>query len=83
MKKLSLEMLRLSTYEILERSQMKNILGGTDPVMIQCNCTTSGGEDSYAVCTEDLVNQGGNRCCAASHGSTSKQSGCGQSVAPA
>lgn len=28
MKKLSLEMLRLSTNEILERSQMKKILGG-------------------------------------------------------
>ena len=35
MKKLSLEMLRLSTNEILERSQMKMILGGQ---FWRCHC---------------------------------------------
>lgn len=39
MKKLSLEMLRLSTNEILERSQMKKITGGY-----------GGGESSYKCC---------------------------------
>lgn len=39
MKKLSLEMLRLSTNEILERSQMKKILGGG---FWHCRCSSSG-----------------------------------------
>jgi hypothetical protein len=77
MKKLSLEMLRHSTNEILERSQMRTIVGGIDPVMIICDCTTSSGQTTSATCTEDLVNLGGNRCCAASYGSSSQQSNCG------
>lgn len=40
MKKLSLEMLRLSTNEILERSQMKAIVGGG---RFRCNCVGSVG----------------------------------------
>ncbi|MFN3999474.1 hypothetical protein [Algoriphagus sp.] len=79
MKKLSLEMLRLSTNEILERSQLSKIFGGSngDPVMIMCDCTTSSGGSTYATCTEDLVNQGGNKCCSASYESSSQQSNCG------
>ncbi len=73
-------MLRLSTNEILERSQMKKIFGGSDPVMIICDCTTSSGGSTYVLCTEDLVNQGGNRCCAASYGSSSQQSNCGPTI---
>ncbi|TDK51100.1 hypothetical protein [Algoriphagus formosus] len=38
MKKLSLEMLRLSTNEILERSQMKKITGGNGNGFYQCTC---------------------------------------------
>jgi hypothetical protein len=56
---------------------MKKIFGGSDPVMIMCDCTTSSGENTSATCTEDLVNLGGNRCCAASYGSSSQQSNCG------
>jgi hypothetical protein len=49
MKKLSLEMLRLSTNEILERSQMKKITGGygtgcgsgTDKCSFDCPCKSS------------------------------------------
>jgi len=35
MKKLSLEMLRLTSDEVLDRSQMKKITGGYD---FQCHC---------------------------------------------
>lgn len=41
MKKLSLEMLRLSTNEILERSQMKKITGG---LKYRCTCSAGPGE---------------------------------------
>ncbi len=74
-------MLRLSTNEILGRGQMRTIVGGIDPVMIICDCTTSSGESTSATCTPDLVNQGGNRCCAASYGSSSQQSNCGSTLA--
>ena len=40
MKKLSLEMLRLSTNEILERSQMKSVIGGA---RFRCTCYNSVG----------------------------------------
>jgi hypothetical protein len=40
MKKLSLEMLRLSTHEILERSQMKSIIGAG---RFRCVCVGSVG----------------------------------------
>jgi natural product precursor len=42
MKKLNLEMLRLSTNEILERSQMKKITGGYG-IYVYCHCTGSPG----------------------------------------
>lgn len=43
MKKLSLEMLRLSTNEILERSQMKKITGGYgDNCCVHLRSTSSG-----------------------------------------
>jgi len=43
-KKLSLEMLRLSTHEILERSQMKKITGGygTGSCFITCSLSNGG-----------------------------------------
>jgi hypothetical protein len=44
MKKLSLEMLRLSTNEILERSQMKKITGGYGNHNYSCTCTGSVGQ---------------------------------------
>jgi hypothetical protein len=37
MKKLSLKMLRLTSGEVLERSQMKKITGGYGTVYIQCD----------------------------------------------
>jgi hypothetical protein len=37
MKKLSLEMLRLSTEEVLERSQMKKITGGYGGTHVGCD----------------------------------------------
>jgi hypothetical protein len=44
MKKLSLEMLRLSTSEILERSQMKRITGGYTAGNYMCRCKDIPGE---------------------------------------
>jgi natural product precursor len=40
MKKLSLEMLKLSSEEVLERSQMKSVIGGA---RFRCNCYNSTG----------------------------------------
>jgi natural product precursor len=74
--------LNLQASEIIERSQLSRIKGGSngDPTMIQCDCTTSTGGSTSATCTEDLVNQGGNRCCTSSHGSGSQQSNCGMTI---
>lgn len=77
MKKLSLEMLRLSSNEVLERSQMKKITGGYGTTMVSCTCSTSGGGSSSATCTSDLAGDGTNRCCSTNYGSSSTQSGTG------
>ena len=42
MKKLSLEMLRLSSDEVLQRSQMKKITGGYGCARVYCHCTDGG-----------------------------------------
>ncbi|SFO16973.1 natural product precursor [Algoriphagus ornithinivorans] len=51
MKKLSLEMLRLSTNEILERSQMKRITGGygSGPCYITCSSPDGGAPKQHSV----------------------------------
>jgi natural product precursor len=49
MKKLSLEMLRLTSADILERSQMKNITGGNG--FYACSC--SGGPESTVMISDD------------------------------
>lgn len=43
MKKLSLEMLRLTSEEVLGRSQMKKITGGFGSVGVYCTCINSVG----------------------------------------
>lgn len=65
MKKLSLEMLRLTSDEVLQRSQMKKITGGYGGIEWSlCTCTIGG--SSYGVtCTSALANNGTNACCAA------------------
>ena len=75
MKKFNLEMLRLTSDEVLDRSQMKKITGG-DISFTMCDCSRSGGGSSIATCSDDLVEQGGDRCCTASYGSGSVQSNC-------
>ncbi|WP_130274867.1 hypothetical protein [Cecembia calidifontis] len=80
MKKFSLEMLRLTSDEVLGRSQMKKIRGGSDASLpgdgfTMCDCSTSSGT-KIATCSDDLVAMGGNLCCQASYGSGSQQSGC-------
>jgi len=56
MKKLSLEM--LTSYEMIQKSQMKKITGGyTGEAWSNCTCTVGG--NSYGVqCTSDLANNG-------------------------
>lgn len=82
MRKLNSVNLNLRSDEILQRNQLATIFGGSDPLMVSCNCTTSSGGTAGVQCTVDLVNQGGNRCCEASYGSSSQQSSCGQTIAP-
>jgi natural product precursor len=65
MRKLSLGKLKLASEEVLQRSQLAMIYGGSgsEPVMISCTCSTSG--------------DGTNRCCSVHYGSNSQQSGTG------
>ena len=80
MKKLSLGKLKLASEEVLQRSQLAMIYGGSggsEPVMISCTCTTSGGGTTSATCTSDLAGDGTNRCCSVHYGSNSQQSGRG------
>ena len=60
MKKLSLEMLRLSSEEVLGRSQMKSVLGGA---RFRCTCYNSVGEwtGNYSD-HSTAVAQGGQNC---------------------
>ncbi len=51
MKKLSLEMLRLSTNEILERSQMKKITGGYGTGGSGCSNNSCGGPQMILCCS--------------------------------
>lgn len=51
MKKLSIEMLRLTSEEVLERSQMKKITGGYGGGKYKC-CTT-GGCSACVTCQTD------------------------------
>ncbi|MHA7131779.1 hypothetical protein [Algoriphagus namhaensis] len=65
MKKLSLEMLRLSTNEILERSQMKKITGGYGSSGT-CGFITADGSSFCGVSKSVAISnagQGGNWCC--------------------
>ncbi|REG84550.1 hypothetical protein [Algoriphagus antarcticus] len=81
MKKLSLGKLRLSGEEVLGRSQLANIYGGSGgsgSELILCTCkTSSGGTTPGASCTSDLAGDGTNRCCSTHYGSNSQQSGTG------
>jgi natural product precursor len=79
MRKLSLGKLKLASEEVLQRSQLAMIYGGSgsEPVMISCTCSTSGGGTASASCTEDLAGNGTNRCCSVHYGSNSQQSGTG------
>jgi natural product precursor len=65
MKKLNLEMLRLTSADVLERSQMKKITGGYragGSSMVLCTCSVNG--RSYGVtCSTDLAYNGTNLCC--------------------
>ncbi|SFO16765.1 hypothetical protein SAMN04488519_104137 [Algoriphagus ornithinivorans] len=68
MKKLSLEMLRLSTNEVLERSQMKKITGGYgNCTYMACHCT-DGGAGSWTgyYCSGTEVTNATRRYCASS-----------------
>jgi len=47
MKKLSLEMLRLTSDEVLQRSQMKKIAGGYGWSAYYCQCVSSPGTYSH------------------------------------
>lgn len=47
-------MLRLTSDEVLDRSQMKKITGG-DISFTMCDCSRSGGGSSIATCSDDLV----------------------------
>lgn len=60
MKKLSLEMLGLTSDEILERSQMKKITGGA---RFSCTCTGSVGswEGNYSS-TQQIIDAIGENC---------------------
>jgi natural product precursor len=55
MKKLSLEMLRLTSDEVLHRSQMKKITGGYGTVSVYCHCTGSVGAWSGTYSSWDAV----------------------------
>ncbi|WP_291785095.1 hypothetical protein [Cecembia sp.] len=70
MKKLSLEMLRLTSDEVLGRSQMKKITGGYGGNYRYCHCTTGAGSWSgYYSSDQAAANavaqycEGGNGAC--------------------
>jgi hypothetical protein len=49
MKKLSLEMLRLTSDEVLERSQMKKITGGYGGCVVWCYNSSTGSTHKHSV----------------------------------
>lgn len=51
MEKFSLEMLRLTSGEVLGRSQMKNINGGEGSFALACSHNTCGGRDMIRCCS--------------------------------
>jgi hypothetical protein len=61
MKKFSLEMLRLTSADVLERSQMKKITGGVGGTFYNCSCSggpqftvmTDGNPEEDAGCATD------------------------------
>ena len=76
MKKLSFGKLKLLSDEVLQRSQLAEIYGGS-VVWVSCTCTKSTGGTASATCTAELAGNGTNQCCAVHYGSDSIQTGTG------
>jgi hypothetical protein len=75
MKKLSLEMLKLTSDEVLQRSQMKKITGGYGGILIAPGTCGFIDRDGYPACgissgSAQMLNRlypGGNWCCESCH----------------